>query len=156
VLSIEEMHGVASGLGADVPFFLLDAVSAIGTGTGTELTPVTFDPFYFLLLLPDFGVSTAWAYSQCHVTSQYGYIDDVTKVEEGLLWQNDLEEPVFKRYPVLAEVKEQLLNNGAIAAMMSGSGSTMFGVFKTGDAARNAGDRLSLPASWRSIVTHSS
>jgi 4-diphosphocytidyl-2-C-methyl-D-erythritol kinase len=154
-LSRSRLHAIASGIGADVPFFLTGYSSAIGIGIGTELSPVEFPAYSFLLLFPDFGVNTAWAYSHCSISGElYGNVEG-NAVNEAFLWQNDLERPVFEKYPVLRDVKERLVEAGALAAMMSGSGSTMFGVFSaTGEAERCAAS-FPLPENWSLMLAES-
>lgn len=154
-LSTSRLHEIASGIGADVPFFLIDDSSAIGTGTGTELKPVDFPAFSFLLLLPDFGVSTAWAYSRCSVSEDLPEDMDFVSPDSRFLWQNDLEKPVFERYPLLMDVKKRLVDAGAMEAMMSGSGSTMFGVFGTRKEAEKCARTFPLPEGWGLTVAGS-
>lgn len=149
------LYGLASSLGADVPFFLLDSPSAIGTGTGTVLTTVDFAPSVFLLVLPDFGVNTAWAYKNYQFSPSETFSFNQDRIESNVLWQNDLERPVFKKYPVLEDAKRGLLDSGARAAMMSGSGSTLFGVFENRQNAENSKNLLNLPLTWQTAVAQS-
>ncbi len=142
-LSEQDLHRLACSLGADCPFFLLDAPAAIGTGTGTELSPVDVPDRWFVLALPDFGVSTRWAYQNFKLTTRHlDTIFDARAQIDTLLWNNDLEQAVIERYPGIDRIKEKLLETGAQAALMTGSGSTVFGVFPTEKSACEAADKL--------------
>jgi len=140
-VSSETLARIAAKLGSDIPFFLQDR-PAIGTGRGEQIHPV--DPFEaldgvaVLLVRPGFGVSTAWAYEHLakypeSLNGRTGRASelaerlraaDLTSAREGFF--NSLEAPVFDKYPLLAVLKEYLLDEGATVALMSGSGSTTF------------------------------
>ena len=115
---------IALELGSDVPFFLVGG-RAFATGRGEVLTPLPdLGPLPLLLVLPEERVMTAEAFR-------------LVKPSTGAA--NDFEEPIFERLPKLREYKQRLLDAGATFAAMSGSGSTIFGVFSdaaTRDAAR--------------------
>lgn len=155
-----DLVAVASVLGSDVPFFL-DGGTAIGTGRGTELSPLPDLPATpVVLVLPGIEVSTSWAYralaewrlTKLTQTAGTGTMErlfsDLARLGTGAveslseLMVNDFESVVFQRFPALAVIKRQLLACGARPALMSGSGSTMFGVFQSNRAARAAVDRL--------------
>ena len=153
-----ELHRAAVSLGADVPFFLVGG-TALGLGRGEDLFPL-FDisPLHVVLVRPDFGVSTAAAYRWYAETANRGRVDflkmspHLEKIHptpnlplrwraEGLALANDLERAVFPRHPQIAAAKRSLLRHGAVAALMAGSGSTVFGLFDDrgrADAARRA------------------
>ncbi len=126
-----DMLKIGAKIGADVPFFLTDWTCALGTGTGTELEEVArAAPAWYVLVLPDFSVSTRWAYQNFKLTRKSDItIFDRRRLLSGDIWQNDLEEPVCARYPMIVNIKESLIRAGAEASLMSGSGSTVFGVF---------------------------
>jgi 4-diphosphocytidyl-2-C-methyl-D-erythritol kinase len=142
------LHEVAAGIGSDVPFFLVGG-AAVGVGRGEEVYPLpdARRERCLLLLVPDFGISTPEAYSQLaqgrpsgltpdqrrHIISVFcsatsvsacGGAQDTT----GLL-SNDFEAAVFSRFPQLSEWRDRLLSAGAQLAMLSGSGSALFGIF---------------------------
>jgi 4-diphosphocytidyl-2-C-methyl-D-erythritol kinase len=142
------LYEVAAGIGSDVPFFLVGG-AAVGVGRGEEVYPLPDPPRSrcLLLLIPDFGISTAEAYGALaqgrvtsltpaerrHIISVFcsaisvsacGGAQDTT----GLL-SNDFEAAVFPRFPQLSEWKDRLVNAGARLAMLSGSGSALFGIF---------------------------
>lgn len=147
--SREQMQSVAERLGSDVPFFLF-APAAVVSGRGAAVKPVWMDESRWVVLVkPGFGVETKWAYQELATTrtdarplsSAHMAIDRhsrLTWTQLATAAENDFEAPVFARYPVLREIKEALRLQGADLALLSGSGSTMFGIFSTESAARRA------------------
>jgi 4-diphosphocytidyl-2-C-methyl-D-erythritol kinase len=144
-LSTEMLHELAAQLGSDVPFFLQDKC-AVATGRGEEIEPV--GPIQILqgkgLLLahPGFGVSTPWAYqalaNHSERYSQPGQgMDLIQKLQTGdwKSMQNNLEPGVFGKHTVLPVIKGFFKKHGAIGALMSGSGSTMFAITEDRPAA---------------------
>ncbi|MCX7823315.1 MAG: 4-(cytidine 5'-diphospho)-2-C-methyl-D-erythritol kinase [Syntrophobacterales bacterium] len=131
--SYNELVEIAKMVGADVPFFIR-AVPAVASGIGDELTVVEGVPAYTLLLIkPPFGVSTAKIYRSLRLTEEKPLISIKAFLEapwelNGFL-QNDLEVVTRSFYPEIDEIKGWLLEEGALGAAMSGSGSTVFGVF---------------------------
>lgn len=161
-LGAECLGKAALQVGADVPFFLL-AKPCLATGIGEILRPIRFmgQGLFVLLVCPAFGVGTAWAFSRHaelsgqnrHVENYLTNIFDKDKGnslsnaalqkclgEHGI--QNDLEAAVFAHYPTLAQLKNQILREGAIAAGMSGSGSSIFGIFADEDAGKKARETM--------------
>lgn len=155
-LSFNELSGLSAGLGSDVPFFL-GGPSALIKGKGEEVTPVVFKkPYNILLVKPAFGISSAWAYKEfdactdsrgltkkdnniklfCHAldSGDFSFLSDIPV--------NDLERVVFREYPLLRDIKQELLVNGALFSAMSGSGSTVFGVFDSLQEAEKAGKKM--------------
>jgi 4-diphosphocytidyl-2-C-methyl-D-erythritol kinase len=133
-------------LGSDVPFFTIGG-KAEATGRGDEVGRLDDDTNYWLLLVdPGVGISTKEAYSW--LTDS-----DKSNIIEGFRadWVNDFEEPVFKRYPELAGIKEELLNREARRAALSGSGSTVVGQFGREETVRRA--ELALGARFSVKVT---
>ena len=125
-LVFEELHQLATGLGSDVPFFL-DKKPAWCRGRGELLEEAAPLPDWRLLLIkPPFPIATAWAYDQF---SKLGVRLQILTKQEGITIQNDLEEPVFKKYLVLPVLKKWLQQRSEVrAAWMTGSGSTMVAV----------------------------
>ncbi len=129
-----ELASLAGHLGSDCPFFLLNS-PAIGTGRGDILKPVQLlvEEFRIVLVNPGVHVSTADAYSSVNPSQPECDLENLLErpVSE---WQgtitNDFEKGVFRKYPEIEQVKKQLLDIGAVYASMSGSGSTVFGLFK--------------------------
>ncbi len=153
-LGPEQLFDIGSRLGADVPFFLTDWPCAIGTGTGTNLQPCSAESNWYVLVFPDFSVSTRWAYKNFKLTRKSDItIFDRRRLLTGNLWQNDLEEPVCARYPQLFTIKKSLLRAGAEASLMSGSGSTVFGVFEDKDKATRGAASVTAETGMNCLVT---
>lgn len=146
-----DQRRIAASLGSDVPFFL-EGGCAFGEGRGTELLPLPDAASRPLLLVtPGIHVSTPEAYANLRRTAEYRAAADHSarmrnEVGTGAEWTsgvNDFEAPVFAVHPALAAIKEQLEQHGAIKALMSGSGSSVFGVFDTYSAREHAASVIS-------------
>lgn len=129
--SLEEM---ASGIGADCAFFIRNTpVFASGTGNIFEPVTLSLEGYYLCLVKPDVWVSTPEAYAMVKPSVPEVSLKKIATlpVEE---WRemmvNDFETSVFARFPVIATIKEELYKKGALYASMSGSGSSVFGIFK--------------------------
>ncbi len=137
-LAVEGLTPLAARLGADVPFFLHGG-TALGEGRGDRIAPRPFaGPLRFLLGVPPFGISTteayAWADADLTLAPKGVSVNRATagKLSPGndFHWGvNDLEVGVFERCPALLAFRDGLLRGGASMALLSGSGSTVFGVF---------------------------
>lgn len=155
-LSEDELCLLAAEVGSDVPFFIRGG-SMLGEGRGELLSPLEITRRYYLLLVcPGIHVSTAQAYNRARIA--------LTKEEKITTFRalfpelrpavlrerlvNDFEATVFADFPVLAGIKEKLYTAGACYAGMSGSGSTMFGMFNHREAARSAGEQLETENGW--------
>jgi 4-diphosphocytidyl-2-C-methyl-D-erythritol kinase len=132
-LSEEELEMMAASIGADCPFFIRNK-PVFASGIGNEFTPVvlSLQGYYLCLVKPDLAVSTAEAYSLVKPT-----IPDLS-IKEIILrpvseWRelmvNDFEKSIFYLYPEIARIKDVLYASGAVYAAMSGSGSSVFGLF---------------------------
>jgi 4-diphosphocytidyl-2-C-methyl-D-erythritol kinase len=158
-LEKEELKAIGGRLGSDVPFFL-ESPAAVARGRGEDLTLVDIPCERTLLLVkPEVSVSTAWAYETLdsiaghELTNDTDRIDNIKLIFDALcnwdcvipetILHNDFEEAVRIRFPVIGHLKEQLLKAGASAALMSGSGSAVFGVFDTREAAVEASHAFS-------------
>ena len=141
----DDLISMASELGSDVPFFLMSPC-AIGTGKGEVLQPVESPiSFYILMIYPGFPISTPWVYgnlklkltkSENNISILKNYIMRSEFAQLGAALYNDLEPVVFKRYPGILKMKNELLNSGAEGALLSGSGSTVFGIFDNPEIAK--------------------
>jgi 4-diphosphocytidyl-2-C-methyl-D-erythritol kinase len=139
------LREVASGIGADVPFFLSGG-TALGLGRGEEIYPlVDLPPHWVVVVRPAFGVSTAEAYSWYDDDRAAGLREPRELQILPVPWPtraaqmiNDLEPPVLRRHPEIADLKSMLKDAGAVAAAMSGSGSAVFGLFRSRAAAAKA------------------
>ena len=131
-LSREQLSALAAQLGSDVSFFL-NETAAICRGRGEIVTPAALpEPLSLLLLKPEFGVPSSWAYSRWQATREFaGEIHRPQKFGD-ITFVNDLERPVFEKFVFLAQLKTWLLKRPEIsAALMSGSGSTIFAVLRS-------------------------
>lgn len=141
------LGNIASSIGSDVPFFLMDR-SAYATGRGEILQPADVDlPFWIVVVTPPVSISTAWAYKKADGGGKpaFGlskFITSITTMSDGSL-ENDFEPAVFPEHPELLLLKKTLLESGARTALLSGSGSSVFGVFDRDDRARAAASRFS-------------
>ena len=143
----ERLFAVAAGLGADVPFFL-EGGRALGIGKGDEIYPLPdIAKRCCLVVSPkSIHVPTADAYRWLHApqltnsagnSKLCGFCALAWSLQGGPL-RNDFEEVVFQQHPRLAEIKRDLLQNGASEALLAGSGSAVFGVFPSPAKARRA------------------
>ena len=131
--SREKMAEVGQALGSDVAFFLF-APSAIVTGRGESVRPVTIEGRRWIVLVkPTFGIETKWAYQELAATraavrqlsADHGELDRRDRLTWGQVAasvENDFEIPVFTKHPQLGEIKRFLLKRGAQFALLSGSG----------------------------------
>ena len=141
---------VAASVGADVPFFLSGG-TALGLGRGEEIYPlVDLPPHYVVIVRPPFGVSTAEAYAWYDEDRAAG-LREIRELQllpvpwpsRAAQMINDLEPPVLRRHQEIGAFKQQLRDLGATAAAMSGSGSAVFGLFRSRAAAERAVKPLS-------------
>jgi 4-diphosphocytidyl-2-C-methyl-D-erythritol kinase len=130
-LSRNDLAKLGSTIGSDVPFFVFES-AAVCKGRGELVSPVKLPGRLPLLLLkPEFGVSSAWAYSRWQDSKEIPGIAYQPQEFAGQSFVNDLERPVFEKFVFLAELKMWLLKQPEVgAALMSGSGSTMFAVLR--------------------------
>ena len=128
-LSYEKLSGLACTIGSDVSFFLNES-AAICKGRGEIVEPMKVNKKLSILLFkPAFGIATPWAYSHWENSKEIPGISYATQNFEGQSFTNDLERPVFEKFIFLAEFKRWLLKQSEVgAALMSGSGSTIFAV----------------------------
>lgn len=142
----DRLRAVAAMLGSDVSFFLVGG-TALGLGRGEEIYPLVDLPrWWAVLAFPPVGIATADAYAwfdadaadappppelpaRCLPDTWLGRLIPLV---------NELEIPVMRRHPAIGALRDRLVRLGALTAGMSGSGSTVFGIFKTSGSARNA------------------
>lgn len=132
--SKEELMVQAARLGADCPFFILNR-PAFATGTGDELEPIELDLGNYTLLLvkPDIMVPTKEAYAMIIPRKPDLPLKEIVRKPPETwreLLKNDFETPVFKKFPEICRIRQQLYEMGAVYASMSGSGSSVFGLFE--------------------------
>ena len=133
-LPLAELTQIAAAIGSDIPFFLVrGAAWCRGRGEIVEpCAPHESPPSLPLLLMkPSFGVPTPWAYRRWRDSVEIPGVDYAPQTPGGITFVNDLERPVFEKFIQLAEMKRWLLAQPeTAAALMSGSGSTMFAVLR--------------------------
>lgn len=134
-LSKNKLMNEGAKLGADIPFFFLDR-SARATGIGEILEPFSIKtPLKILLINDGTRISSAHVYKN---TKLFGHMDNnkiISGLEEGAWsvvnnFENVMEDVVLRDFPHLVDIKENILNNGAIKSLVSGSGASIFGIFK--------------------------
>ncbi|MDH4121537.1 MAG: 4-(cytidine 5'-diphospho)-2-C-methyl-D-erythritol kinase [Deltaproteobacteria bacterium] len=134
-LNSDQMIRLAASLGSDVPFFL-NASPSWATGRGEQLTPMhTFPQLPLVILKPAFSIATASAYKRAarpplaQDMPPFALPDLATPKQVLAALHNDFEEALAEPYPELTQWKARLLEAGAAGALLSGSGSALFGVF---------------------------
>jgi 4-diphosphocytidyl-2-C-methyl-D-erythritol kinase len=168
-LSSEELHRIAASLGSDIPFFLQQR-PALATGRGENIHALDFFPALrgaaFLLIHPGFGIPTAWAYGQlsrfpatlrgppsrAHKLIQL--LQAAHLAAAGAEFYNALEAPALEKFPLLALFQDFLRAQGALATLMSGSGSATFAMTQTEADARRLEDifKAKFPGCWTAVV----
>lgn len=146
-LKNSELFDLAKKIGADVPFFLINKPSLV-CGIGDEITPIeTFPEFWIVIVYPDININTGWVFKKYDQENEQekSLTNLVVKDRDfflgntwGLNFKNDLEKVVLKKYPQLKNLKEKLYELNANFAAMSGSGSTVYGIFTNADDAKNS------------------
>jgi 4-diphosphocytidyl-2-C-methyl-D-erythritol kinase len=135
-LSAAGLHSLALGLGSDCPFFLEPGPQLI-TGRGERTSPVQLDlrGLWLVIVNPAIHVSTAAVFRSCTPSGkeiEAGSLFDALPLETlDARFPNTLEEAVFSMHPEVAAIKARLKEAGAMHAAMSGSGSTVYGIFRT-------------------------
>ncbi|MGB9591094.1 MAG: 4-(cytidine 5'-diphospho)-2-C-methyl-D-erythritol kinase [Candidatus Kryptoniota bacterium] len=148
-LSKIELFDIASLLGADVPFFLYGK-PAYATRKGDLIEPINFHiSLPILVVTPNISVSTAYAYSLVKPNDTWRetlkqiitkFSGDYRTFSNAIL--NDFESVIFQEFPLLKKLKEALYENGALFALMSGSGSSIYGIFEDENSALRTVERI--------------
>ncbi len=152
-LSAKELAELALGLGADVPFFLIEK-PCIVRGIGEILEPIEKWPkLWYIIVTPPIRVSTAWVYGNLNWSPLEGTGElELTKDEYQFIianlkkkvfviarvLDNDLERVTASHFPAIEDIKKTLMDSGSDGVLMSGSGPSVFGVFGSKDRARQA------------------
>lgn len=161
-IGLDGMLEIAASLGSDVPFFLYGG-TAMGFGRGTEIEPLNdVSEKYLLIVTPDVQVSTRQAFEKLNTPSL------TTEASERILLncrfnaksldlrhaalKNDFEPIVFAGHPQIALVKQTLLDLGAVNALMSGSGASVFAVFDKEETRQTAMKALDEQVNWRKFA----
>ncbi len=157
--SNQNLFELAKKLGADVPFLLSGGAARV-QGFGEVLEPVKLPEIHLVLANPGVGITAREAY--LGLNGRYGTKLELPKIIAALSnleippYRNDLEAPVLEAYPIVGTVKTALEQAGLYGVLMSGSGSTCFGLATTADSAREIAARVKLehPNWWVSAASH--
>jgi 4-diphosphocytidyl-2-C-methyl-D-erythritol kinase len=146
-ISDNELENIAAEIGADVPFFIRGSIQ-LGEGVGDRLTPLKINiNGKYLIIIPEIIINTFWAYSQFkkNLDSSLSSINfaglsigKTISLDMLKLFENDFESIVVPTYPEIGKIKEKLHALGARYASLSGSGSTVFGIFNDDVSLNNA------------------
>ena len=146
-ISEKKLIEYALKLGSDCPFFIKNKV-CYGTQRGEILQPIQLDLSIYKLVLinPGIHINTGWAFSQVHPKENKASLLEI--IQQPITnWKNnlanDFEPAIFEQHPSIKQIKEQLYQNGALYAAMSGSGSSVYGFFE-----KNAAPVLDLPENY--------
>ena len=133
-LSTEKLLDYSLRLGSDCPFFIINKPClATGRGEFLEAIPLDLSAYKFLIVNPRIQISTAWAFSKLSISRTER--NSLKKIIQQPVetWKNDLsndfEKIIFEKFPVIKNIKEELFKAGAVYCSMSGSGSTVYGIF---------------------------
>lgn len=155
--SIEELAEMGALLGSDVPFFCYQVPAAWVRGRGEQVSPYSFSPgCWILLVFPGFSIQTREAYHLLDLSrrgdkrgltkkgnnntiSSFQTLKEVSLLDH---LENDFESVLFAQYPVYKKLKARLFEQKAVKVMLSGSGSTLFGIFFEERKARSAEENL--------------
>lgn len=164
------LHDLAAAIGSDVPFFLQDK-PALASGRGEKVQALESFPALqgaaFLLMHPGFGVPTAWAYQNLGrfpdaLNGRPGRAENLVRLlnthelSAGAGgFYNALEAPVLEKYPLLMICQDFLREHGAVVALMSGSGSTTFGIYASPGEAAKAQEQVrgKFGPCWTAVVS---
>ena len=137
-ISDKELEEIASQIGADVPFFIRGSIQ-LGEGIGDRLTPLKINiSGKYLIIIPDTEIDTSWAYSKFKNDLDSSILpinfaslsnEKTISLDKLQFFENDFESIVVPTYPEIGKIKEALHALGARFASLSGSGSTVFGIF---------------------------
>jgi 4-diphosphocytidyl-2-C-methyl-D-erythritol kinase len=158
----DELSKLGASLGADVPFFFTGG-PALGTGRGTEIAPLADASRASLIVItPRVRISTAEAYKALNapaLTKNFAPVNLLVSREESKFFDslhaslvNDFESAIFQQQPEIERARNALLDAGARAALLSGSGSSVFGVFENLGEVERARARLRIEDGWRVFV----
>ncbi len=150
-LNNHELMQLGEKLGADVPFFIIGG-TCLAEGIGTNITPLpNLCNVWFVLVYPKINISTEWVYENVkfELTNQTKTVKimldglkdtDVVTVSKGCY--NRLEDVTIKAYPQVKTIKDELMDAGCLAALMSGSGSCVFGITGSREEAERVACKL--------------
>lgn len=155
-LSNRDLKKLAFLVGSDVPFFI-DGGTAYVSGRGEKLKAIKPEPFLrYIIVYPGFSIDTKWAYSKINfLTNIKNYIRipdynfDTTAIRKNTTWlKNDFEEVMLREFGELRVVKQFLSQNGAVTVSLSGSGSSVYGIFDDEEKLNRAFRLISNKVYW--------
>lgn len=158
-LTNEQLSDLAGQIGADVPFFI-EGGSAYATGKGNILEHLTLNiPYWIAVVTPVIYISTKWAYANLKLSRDGKATELRNKITKQIsspsklktLVQNDFEELVFRTYPEIEKIKSAMLSTGAVFALLSGSGSSVFGFYE--DEQKAIDSTSSFPKNYQVSIT---
>jgi 4-diphosphocytidyl-2-C-methyl-D-erythritol kinase len=159
-LSVDRLHHLAEQIGSDVPFFLYSG-QALARGRGERIQPVRlFKDYWLVLLCPRLEISSGWAYGRVRINLTRNRKElncDILESKRSFLdalplFENDLEEVVAQKQPIVSRMKAILEDSGAVRSSMSGSGPTVYGLFDQKPQAQEVAGRLSR-GDWQIFIT---
>jgi len=156
-----ELMRMGLEIGADVPFFFFNG-AAIASGIGEQLKKIELPELWYVLIYPNFEVSTRWVYQNFLLTKRQFHFNlhkllRTPQEISRILW-NDLEEVVLREYPQIGVMKKMLYAAGALGTLMTGSGPTVFGVFSEEGGASEAYKKIKKMVrgkGWVALNVHS-
>ena len=161
-LSAGQLAAIAGRVGSDVPYFLAGG-TALASGRGDVVEKLPDAPRMDLVIVkPDFGISTAWAYSRLDEVGcrrsrhSAAVVSAVTRGDRtGIIrnLSNDFEDVVIEAFPQIAEIRRRMLELGAEGALLCGSGAAVFGVFPGREEAGRASEALAVDYPFAAVVS---
>ncbi|HEY4543265.1 MAG TPA: 4-(cytidine 5'-diphospho)-2-C-methyl-D-erythritol kinase [Tissierellaceae bacterium] len=148
-LTKEELIDLGKGIGADVPFTILGG-TALAEGVGEKLTSLkSFRNKHVLICNPGIEISSKYAYSILKIDDERVDVEKIIKAMEnedleliGKLSRNKMEDEIFKKYEIIERIKLDLINSNAKVSLMSGSGSSVFGIFEDEESMNKAKEKV--------------
>lgn len=144
---VEELMKLGKNIGADVPYCVMGK-TALAEGIGEILTPINSPDYkYWLIVKPDVDVSTKWAYEKIDYAGDLshpdikGLVNAIENEDDAIAFskmENIFETVIKEKYPIISSIRKCMEENGALKAMMSGSGPTVFGIFEDEEALNKA------------------
>jgi 4-diphosphocytidyl-2-C-methyl-D-erythritol kinase len=159
----QELMALGKQIGADVPYCIKGG-TMLSEGIGEILTKLSQIPkTHIVLVKPKIGVSTAWVYKNLDLTKLKSRPEtdllikaisekDIQYIASNM--KNVLESVTIPKYPIIDEIKKKMISSNALGSMMSGSGPTVFGIYKDEKAAQSAWNVLRTDSRWESVLTH--